>query len=91
MFQIGIKYTHHFPFQGPTKFTQIWIFGLKTNHLAALLSGKKVVDGPHKVVKRNSQSWNDFTRGKNERVQFLIYATFRSSFRNHNLHCRRVL
>jgi hypothetical protein len=23
--------------QGPPKFTQIWIFGLKTNHLATLL------------------------------------------------------
>jgi hypothetical protein len=27
----------HFPFQGPPKFTQIGIFGLKTNHLATLL------------------------------------------------------
>jgi hypothetical protein len=26
----------HFPFQGPPKFTQIWIFGLKINHLATL-------------------------------------------------------
>jgi hypothetical protein len=26
----------HFPFQGPQKFTQIGIFGLKTNHLATL-------------------------------------------------------
>jgi hypothetical protein len=26
----------HFPFQGPPKFTQIGIFGLKINHLATL-------------------------------------------------------
>jgi hypothetical protein len=28
----------HFPFQGPPKFTQIAIFGLKTNHLATLVN-----------------------------------------------------
>jgi hypothetical protein len=33
MFQIVIKY---FSFQGPPNFTQIGIFGLKTNHLATL-------------------------------------------------------
>jgi hypothetical protein len=27
--------------QDPLKFTQIWIFGLKTNHLATLLSPTK--------------------------------------------------
>jgi hypothetical protein len=27
---------HHLPLQSPPKFTQIWIFGLKTNHLATL-------------------------------------------------------
>jgi hypothetical protein len=27
----------HLPLQDPPKFTQIWIFGLKTNHLATLL------------------------------------------------------
>jgi hypothetical protein len=27
----------HFPFEGPPKFTQIWIFGLKINHLATLV------------------------------------------------------
>jgi hypothetical protein len=32
-----IKYTKYFPQQDPPKFTQIWIFGLKTNHLATLL------------------------------------------------------
>jgi hypothetical protein len=37
IFQMVIKYLHqHFPFQGPPKFTQIWIFGSKTNHLATL-------------------------------------------------------
>jgi hypothetical protein len=33
----GHKIYQHFPFQGPPKFTQIWFFGLKTNHLATLL------------------------------------------------------
>jgi hypothetical protein len=27
------KISQHFPFQGPQKFTQIGIFGLKTNHI----------------------------------------------------------
>jgi hypothetical protein len=32
--------------QDPTKFTQIWIFGLKTNHLATLqLGGRWCPDG----------------------------------------------
>jgi hypothetical protein len=33
----GHKIYQHFPFQGTPKFTQIGIFGLKTNHLATLL------------------------------------------------------
>jgi hypothetical protein len=33
-----IKYTKNFPFQGPPKYTQIGIFGLKINHLATLLT-----------------------------------------------------
>jgi hypothetical protein len=38
MDQVSIKYLcQHLPSQDPPKFTQIWIFGLKTNHLAALL------------------------------------------------------
>jgi hypothetical protein len=49
LYQMSIKYNkrpqngpsvhkiyQHLPLQGPPKFTQIWIFGLKTNHLAAL-------------------------------------------------------
>jgi hypothetical protein len=36
IFQMAIKYTKQFAFQGPPKFTQIGIFGLKINHLAAL-------------------------------------------------------
>jgi hypothetical protein len=49
-YHVAIKYTQRlyyipnghriyqlFPFQGPPKFTQIGIFGLKTNHLATLL------------------------------------------------------
>jgi hypothetical protein len=30
------KICQHFPFQGPQKYTQIGIFGLKRNHLATL-------------------------------------------------------
>jgi hypothetical protein len=38
MVQVSIKYTYqHLPF--PPKFIQIWIFGLKTNHLATLQGG----------------------------------------------------
>jgi hypothetical protein len=50
MYQMAIRYTkwlsnipndhkiyQQFPFQGPPKYTQIWIFGLKTYHLATLL------------------------------------------------------
>jgi hypothetical protein len=38
MDQVSIKYTYqHLPLQDPPKFTQIWIFILKTNHLATLL------------------------------------------------------
>jgi hypothetical protein len=50
LYQMSIKYNkrpyngqrvnricHHLPLQDPPKFTQIWIFGLKTNHLATLL------------------------------------------------------
>jgi hypothetical protein len=37
MDQVSIKYMYqHLPLQDPPKFTQIWIFGLKTNHLATL-------------------------------------------------------
>jgi hypothetical protein len=32
----GHKIYQHFPFQGPPKFTQTGIFGLKINHLATL-------------------------------------------------------
>jgi hypothetical protein len=31
------KICQHFPLQDPPKFTQILMFGLKTNHLATLL------------------------------------------------------
>jgi hypothetical protein len=37
IFQMVIKYTKIFPLQDPTNFTQIGIFGLKTNHLATLV------------------------------------------------------
>jgi hypothetical protein len=33
----GHKIYEHFPFQGPPKFTQIGILGMKINHLATLL------------------------------------------------------
>jgi hypothetical protein len=51
LYQMSIKYNkrplngpsvhkiyHHLPLQDPPKFTQIWIFGLKTNHLANLVA-----------------------------------------------------
>jgi hypothetical protein len=38
MDQMSIKYTNIFHWQGPPKLTQIWIFGLKTYHLATLLT-----------------------------------------------------
>jgi hypothetical protein len=31
------KIYHHLPLQGPPKFTQVSIFGFKTNHLATLI------------------------------------------------------
>jgi hypothetical protein len=37
--QMVIKYTKIFHLQDPPKFTQIGIFGLKTNHLATLVTG----------------------------------------------------
>jgi hypothetical protein len=33
----GHKIYQHFPFQGPPKFIQIGIFGLKINHLATVI------------------------------------------------------
>jgi hypothetical protein len=37
MDQVSMKYVYqHLPLHDPPKFTQIWIFGLKTNHLATL-------------------------------------------------------
>jgi hypothetical protein len=33
----GHKLNQHFPLQDPPKFTQIGIFGLRTNHLASLV------------------------------------------------------
>jgi hypothetical protein len=40
------KIYHHLPLQDPPKFTQIWIFGLKTNHLATLVDmrHKKLIE-----------------------------------------------
>jgi hypothetical protein len=35
--QIATKYTGTFPFQGPPKYTQIGIFGMKIYHLATLV------------------------------------------------------
>jgi hypothetical protein len=35
-----LKY-QHLPLQEFPKFTQIWIFGLKIYHMAALLSGRR--------------------------------------------------
>jgi hypothetical protein len=36
----GHKIYQDFPFQGPPKFTQIGIFGMKRNHLATLLENR---------------------------------------------------
>jgi hypothetical protein len=36
MDQVSIKYTNFLQCKTQPKFTQIWIFGLKTNHLATL-------------------------------------------------------
>jgi hypothetical protein len=38
--QDGHKINQSIPFQGPSKFTQIWIFGFKICHLATLLGAK---------------------------------------------------
>jgi hypothetical protein len=38
LFQMAQEYTNLFPFQGPQKFTQIGILGLKIYHLATLLN-----------------------------------------------------
>jgi hypothetical protein len=35
---VSININQHLPLQRLPKFTQIWIFGLKTNHLATLRS-----------------------------------------------------
>jgi hypothetical protein len=37
MDQVSTKYTNNLPLQYPPKITQIWGFGLKTNHLANLV------------------------------------------------------
>jgi hypothetical protein len=37
MFQMAKKTHQHSPFQSPSKFTQIGIFGLKTNRLATMV------------------------------------------------------
>jgi hypothetical protein len=41
LYQSATKYTY-IPLKGPPKFTQFWIFGLKTNHLATLLQSDRV-------------------------------------------------
>jgi hypothetical protein len=44
----GHKIYQHLPFKGPPKFTQVGIFGLKTNHLATLThknNNKKLFHG----------------------------------------------
>jgi hypothetical protein len=46
------KIYQHLPLQNPQKFTQIWIFGLKTNHLATLVCGLPPVYFRQKVIFR---------------------------------------
>jgi hypothetical protein len=48
LIQNGRKKYQHFPFQGPPKYTQIRIFGLKINHLATLrVTRAKPLQCPH--------------------------------------------
>jgi hypothetical protein len=37
VFKMAKEYTNLFPLEGPRNFTQVWIFGLKRNHLATLV------------------------------------------------------
>jgi hypothetical protein len=46
MYTNSRKIYQHFPFYGPPKFTQIWIFGVKTNHLATLVHLRMNADRP---------------------------------------------
>jgi hypothetical protein len=36
VFKMAKDYTNLFPLEGPRNFSQVWIFGLKRNHLATL-------------------------------------------------------
>jgi hypothetical protein len=41
-YQIAAKIYHHFPFQGPPKYAQVWIFCMKTHYLATLVRWKEM-------------------------------------------------
>jgi hypothetical protein len=55
----------HLPLQDPPKFTQIWIFGLKTNHLATLVGMCVAKD-------RLWQIWPPFVISTDDNIFFLI-------------------
>jgi hypothetical protein len=46
------KIDQDFPSQDPPKFTQIWIFGLKTNHLATLTGSVPRTKGQGRFLNR---------------------------------------
>jgi hypothetical protein len=56
MYQMSIKYSNvhkiyrHFPIGDPENFSQIGIFGLKTNHLATLASMTTAKEGDEMSV-----------------------------------------
>jgi hypothetical protein len=53
MDQVSIKYLYqHLPLQDLPKLIRIWIFGLKTNHLATLCTTAKNI-GSGKTTKKN--------------------------------------
>jgi hypothetical protein len=55
IFPNGHKMCEHFSFQGPPKFTQFGIFGLKTNRLATLV--RKPVGGLATFATSASLDW----------------------------------
>jgi hypothetical protein len=50
------KISQYFLFQGPSKIIQIWIFGLKINHLATLLGKQNPVFVPYAERRRCRKS-----------------------------------
>jgi hypothetical protein len=76
----------HLPLQDPPKFTQIWIFSLKTNHLAALGGTKKLVKkrrqkiwGKTKIKVRSSVTWQLWKMTKNSYVVEFKLGVFKNN------------